>query len=147
MTIKTNEDLEAQGYHTWGDVDPFETLIGPFYLKDNGDGTYRSAFVAEADRHANNGGMLHGGLLMSFADFALFAIAKDYLEGAGVTVACNSEFVSAGQPGDLIEATGEVTRATRSLIFVRGKIFTGDRTILSFSGIIKKVRGKGEHQG
>ncbi|MFC4347851.1 PaaI family thioesterase [Kordiimonas lipolytica] len=147
MTIKTNQDLLANGYSTWGDVDPFEDLVGPFYLKDNGDGTNRAAFVAERARHCNNGGMLHGGLLMSFGDFALFAIAKEVLEGSGVTVAFNGEFVSAGQPGDLIEATGEITRNTRSLIFVRGKIFTGDRTIMSFSGIIKKVKGPGEHSG
>ncbi|WP_286828176.1 MULTISPECIES: PaaI family thioesterase [Kordiimonas] len=147
MTIETNDDLVAAGYRTWGDVDPFEDLIGPFYLKDNGDGTHRSAFVAEAERHCNAGGMLHGGLLMSFADFALFAIAKEALGGFGVTVAFNSEFVSAGQAGELVEATGEITRDTRSLIFVRGKIFSGDRTIMAFSGIIKKVKGRGEHKG
>ncbi len=147
MTIKTNQDLLENGYATWGDVDPFEDLIGPFYLKDNGDGTNRAAFVAEAERHCNGGGMLHGGLLMSFADFALFAIAKKALGGFGVTVAFNSEFVSAGQAGELVEATGEIMRDTKSLIFVRGKIFSGDRTIMSFSGIIKKVRGRGEHQG
>lgn len=147
MAINSNDDLLAAGYSTWGDVDPYEDLIGPFFLKDNGDGTFRSAFVAEEKRHCNAGGMLHGGLLMSFADFALFAIAKEKLEGAGVTVAFNSEFVAAGQAGQLVEATGEITRATRSLIFVRGQIFSGDQTIMSFSGIIKKVRGRGEHQG
>jgi uncharacterized protein (TIGR00369 family) len=138
--IKTTEDLMAAGYRTWGDSDPFEGLIGPLYFKENGDGTYRSAFVAEP-RHCNAGKMLHGGLLMSFADFSLFAIAKDVLEGKPcVTVAMNSEFVAAGQAGHLIESTGEVTRATRSLIFVRGKIFSGEQTILSFSGIIKRIR-------
>lgn len=147
MTIKTNDDLRAAGYQTWGDADPFEDLIGPFFLKDNGDGTYRAAFVAEDERHCNAGGMLHGGLLMSFADYALFTIAKEELNGFGVTVAFNSEFVSAGEAGELVEATGEITRATRSLIFVRGKIFSGDRTIMAFSGIIKRVKGRGEHQG
>lgn len=136
----TNEDLKADGYHVWGDLDPFENLIGPFYMKENGDGTYKSAFVAEAERHCNNGGALHGGLLMSFADFALFAIAKDALDGPCVTVGFNSEFVSAGQAGTLVEASGEIMRATRSLLFVRGQIFSGDTIIMTFSGILKRVK-------
>lgn len=137
--IKTTKDLIEAGYQVWGDADPFENLIGPFYHKDNGDGTFRSAFVAE-QRHCNAGGMLHGGLLMSFADYSLFTIAKEQLRGPCVTVAMNSEFVAAGQAGELIESTGELVRATRSLMFIRGKIFSSDKTILSFSGIIKTVK-------
>lgn len=135
----TNDDLVEDGYQTWGSVDPFEDLIGPFFYKKMEDGSYRSAFVSE-DRHLNGGGMLHGGLLMSFADFALFVIAKDHLENMAVTVGFNSEFVSAGKRDALIEASGEVTKATGSLLFVRGKIFSGDQTILTFSGILKKIR-------
>lgn len=135
----TNEELEKQGYRTWGNVDAFEDLIGPFYYKKQKDGQYVSAFVSES-KHLNGGGNLHGGLLMSFADFAMFVIARDYLEGMAVTVGFSSEFVSAGEEGALIESTGEVTKATGSLLFVRGKIFSGDTTILTYSGILKKIR-------
>lgn len=135
----TTEDLIRDGYQVWEDHDAFEDLVGPFYFKKQSDGSYLSAFVSE-ERHTNGGGMLHGGLLMTFADFALFTIAKDHLEGMHVTLGFNSEFISAGPAGALIEARGEVTRATRSLLFVRGEIFTNDTVIMTFSGIIKKVR-------
>jgi len=135
----TNEDLRREGYQTWGAVDAFEDMIGPFFYKKIESGEYLSAFVSE-DRHLNGGGQLHGGLLMSFADFAMFVIAKDHLEGEAVTVGFNSEFVSAGDVGKRIEASGEVTKATGSMLFVRGKIFCGDNTILTFSGILKKIR-------
>lgn len=138
MTL-SNKDLESQGFRTWGSEDPFEDTIGPFYFRQESDGSCRCAFVSER-KHLNGGGMLHGGLLMSFADFALFAIAKEHLDGMAVTVGFNSEFVSAGPGGALIEADGEVTKATRSLLFVRGRIFCGDDTIMTFSGILKKVR-------
>ena len=132
------------GYKLWSDMghDPFEDIAGPFYLKPDDDGTHKSAFISEA-KHANMGGMLHGGLLMTFADYALFAIARNHLgEGGGVTLAFNSEFVSAGPVGALIEASGEVTKATGSMVFVRGKIYTGEQIIMTFSGIIKKLRAK-----
>ncbi|MFC3053117.1 PaaI family thioesterase [Kordiimonas pumila] len=139
MTTEIGKDLTKHGYRVWGDSDPFEDMIGPFYLKENGDGTCKAAFWAEK-RHCNGSGPLHGGLLMSFADYALFAIARDQLEGRCVTVGFNSEFVSAGMEGDLIEAKGDIVRATRSLLFVRGEVFTGDRIIMTFSGILKRIK-------
>lgn len=135
----TVEDLKAQGYRTWGGEDPFEDMIAPFYFNEEGDDT-KCAFISER-KHCNGHGMLHGGLLMTFADFAMFAFARPVLEnGAAVTAGFSSEFISAGPKDALIEATGEVVRATRSLIFVRGTIFTGDTTIMTFSGILKRIR-------
>lgn len=139
--MTTNEDLVADGYYLWEDDDPYENLIGPFYLKPKDDGTYKSAFCSE-ERHCNASGAIHGGLLMSFADYALFAIAKDKLDGQCVTVGFNAEFVSAGYAGEMIEAHGDIIRSTRSMLFVRGQIITGDRVIITFSGILKRVKSK-----
>ncbi|WP_262691092.1 PaaI family thioesterase [Kordiimonas aestuarii] len=137
----TTEDLTARGYRTWGGEDPFEDMIAPFYFNEEGE-DIKCAFISER-KHCNGHGMLHGGLLMTFADFAMFAIARRKLEdGMAVTAGFNAEFISAGPKDALIEATGEVVRATRSLLFVRGTIFTGDTTILTFSGILKRIKGK-----
>ncbi len=81
---------------------------------------------------------------MAFADFALFWIAYDELRAAGaVTASFSSEFLDNARQGDLIEATGEVLRSTRSMIFVRGLISCGPRPLLSFSGILKKSSPRG----
>lgn len=131
------------GYQAWaGGTDPFEDHAGPYYFKKHDDGSITCAFEAKP-YHCNGGGFLHGGSLMTFADYALFAIAGDVLDGPGVTVSFNSEFISAVGAGNFIEARGEVVRNTRSLIFVRGEIFCGDETLLSFSGIIKRITRKG----
>ncbi|WP_417450724.1 PaaI family thioesterase [Kordiimonas sp.] len=135
----TTEDLKARGYRTWGGEDPFEDLIAPFYFNEEGE-DIKCAFISER-KHCNGHGMLHGGLLMTFADFSMFAIARRELaDGAAVTAGFNAEFISAGPQDALIEARGEVVRATRSLIFMRGTVFTGDTTILTFSGILKRIR-------
>lgn len=135
----TVEALIADGYRQLDKDEPFEVLVGPFYMREKKDGTYQSAFIAE-EKHTNAFGMVHGGLLMSFADFSLFSIARNHVNGDCVTVGFNSEFVAAGQVGELIESSGEVTRATRSLLFVRGTVYSGDKTLLSFSGILKRVK-------
>ena len=130
------------GWMTWGlGADPFETANGPFYLRREGDGSMTGGFLAET-RHLNAGGMIHGGALMTFADFALFAHALDALEGKpGVTVAFNGEFVGAGVAGAVVTSVGEVVRNTRSLIFARGTLYQNDAVIFAWTGIIKKMKG------
>ena len=126
------------GYQAYEYDDPFEDHVGPLGYKVV-DGTISFAFQAD-ERHSNTGGTLHGGMLMTFADFALCLTATwDQPGEKCITVSCNSEFVSAGHPGELIEATGEVVRRTRSLTFVRGQIFTGARMLLTYSAIVKRI--------
>ena len=128
------------GYRTYDYEDPFEDLVGPFGYRVDGNAV---GFAFRSDeRHANTGGTLHGGMLMTFADFALCLTAVwDQPGEKCVTVSCNCEFVAAGQPGETVEARGEVTRRTRSLTFVRGQLSAGDRLLLTFSGIVKRLPG------
>ena len=77
---------------------------------------------------------------MSFADYCLFAIAAPVLQGPGVTVSFACEFLDAAREGELVEGTGEITRAGGSMIFLRGLLTTGERTLFTFSGTIKRVK-------
>jgi uncharacterized protein (TIGR00369 family) len=134
------------GWSTWGGgTDPFETLLGPFCFRVD-DGRVRCAFQPRRD-HLNGGDAIHGGALMSFADFSLFAIAHNALRGVrAVTLTCNSEFLSAGEHKTVIEASGEVLRETRSLIFVRGLVTQASRPLLAFSGTLKKISARTREQ-
>jgi acyl-coenzyme A thioesterase 13 len=127
------------GWTTWSNgADPFETSIGPFCFREDA-GRAKCAFQPRRE-HLNGGGTVHGGALMSFADFALFAIAHNALAGAkAVTLTCNSEFLSAAGLEGVIEAEGEVLRATRSLVFARGLVTQASRPVLAFSGTLKKI--------
>ncbi|MDR3512202.1 MAG: PaaI family thioesterase [Caulobacteraceae bacterium] len=131
---------EWEGWTLIRGGDPFEDLTGPFYMREEPDGTRRSAFRAET-KHLNGSGNLHGGCLMTFADFSLFMIAHEALNGVeSVTVSLNGEFVGPAREGDLIESAGQVVRAGRSLVFIRGIISSGGEPMLSFSGVVKKLR-------
>lgn len=138
---------KPEGYIPWdmSTPDPFEEKVGPFYVKDRGDGTWASAFRVRGE-HLNMGGALHGGMLMTFADQAAFAISRRCWNtpdvASCVTVSMTSDFVAAAFEGDLLEASGEVVRETRSLIFVRGRVESGDKTVLTFSAILKKTAGR-----
>ena len=55
----------------------------------------------------------------------------------------NRPFIDGAYEGELVEAMGEVVRAGKSLIFVRGQISTGDRILMTYSGVIRKFTPRG----
>ena len=129
------------GWYHWEPVDDFEEHTGPFYCQSADEGVLCGFRPAAKNR--NGGGNVHGGALMTFADYALFMIAGGMDASIyGVTVTMNCEFVGAAEPGRLLTARGEVVRAGFSMVFVRGLICDEDRPVLAFSGTIKKVKPK-----
>ena len=129
---------EFEGWRTWS-RDNFETHNGPFWHRMEDDGRIRCAFRVEK-KHLNGMRNVHGGAFMAFADYCLFAMAAPVLEGPGVTVSFGCEFLEAAREGELIEGTGEVTRAGVSMIFLRGILKSGERSLFTFSGTIKRVK-------
>ncbi|MEL6781576.1 MAG: PaaI family thioesterase [Pseudomonadota bacterium] len=142
MASKVMNGGEFEGWTYWPD-EPFEAeTAGPFFFRIDDEGPV-AAFRAE-HKHMNGGGVMHGGCLMTFADFALFAIAHDAMQdgGYGLTVAFTSEFIDGPRVGEYIEARGDILRMGGSLVFVRGIVTADGRPCLNFSGTIKRQRPK-----
>ena len=138
----TITDGEFSGWHCWA-MDNYEnSTVGPFFHNVDDQGPV-SAFRVEA-KHLNGGDAVHGGALMSFADSSLFTIASPELEDGyyGVTVGFNCEFLAAAFEGQLMESRGDIMRAGRSLVFIRGIVTADGKPCLNFSGTIKKVPPK-----
>ena len=127
-----------EGFTIYDPIDPYENLAGPFFWKQRADGTHHFALKAEA-RHCNRHGIVHGGLMMTMIDLTMIVASKQKQDEQLVTVSLNSEFVAAGQEGEIIEAEGELVRRTRSLAFARGRVFVGDRTLLAASAVMKPL--------
>jgi len=137
--LVTVTEGEWAGWQCYPGGDPFEDLAGPFYYRIGGDGRAVCAFRAER-RHMNGGGFMHGGCVMTFADFCLFVIARDVIDGSRtVTATFNGEFVGTAYEGQVVECTGEVVKAGRSMVFVRGVITAPDGPVMSFSSVLKKT--------
>ena len=125
------------GWKTWPH-DAFETAAGPFYMRKDDVGRVICRFVAEP-RHMNGAGFMHGGCFLTFADFACFSIAADVTNGPCVTVNLSGDFLAAARVGDVMEATGEVTRAGGRLIYVRGMVTANGKPALSFTSVITRL--------
>ncbi len=115
----------------------FAGRAGPFYWRE--DGAPGVGFFSKP-HHGNLGGVVHGGMLMTLADMALFNICWKALDGSmAVTVSLNAEFLRPAPIGAFIEASGEITGGGRSLFFARGMVRAGDQDLLAFSGTLKRL--------
>ena len=135
-TLTTVAEGEWAGWSYYPGGDPYEDLAGPFYFRVSEDGRPVCAFRAER-KHMNGGGFLHGGCVMTFADFSLFVIARDVIDGSRtVTATFNGELVGTAHEGDLVECRGEVVKAGRSMVCVRGIISCEGEPVMSFSSVL-----------
>jgi acyl-coenzyme A thioesterase 13 len=129
----------AGNYRLFDPEDPHEINTGPFFWRKRDD-RLRFAFQAEP-KHCNSGGIVHGGLLMTFADLMMCGTATEGTTDRGVfTVSFSSEFMASGNEGELIKARAEVVRRTGQMVFVRGEIYTDDRVIMTCSAVLRRMR-------
>lgn len=117
----------------------FLTLTGPFWRRQ-ADDRYEYGLLAQS-KHANHRNIVHGGVVMAFADYALGRAAADAVGHHNqVTVQLDVQFVSAAELGELLIGRGEVMRRTSSLFFLRGTVEVAGRVIASANGIWKAVK-------
>jgi acyl-coenzyme A thioesterase PaaI-like protein len=136
---------EWTGWYQWAGIDPFEEATGPFYVARDSSGIGNASGIITGFRpgpnNCNGHGMIHGGALMTFADFSLFMLGSSQGDEVnGVTVTMNSEFLAPAQAGQLLIGRGERTGGGRSLIIARGMITANDHPVLHFSGVIKQFK-------
>ena len=127
------------GFVAGADLDPAETNIGPF-LRHDGDDSVTIGLLIE-DRHCNEHGSLHGGVQMAMADYTAGTTARFGMGEEGtVTVSFDASFIDAGRLGEWVEGRADIVRRTGSLVFLQGRIVAGDRPLLTFNSVVKRLR-------
>lgn len=120
----------------------FPETVGEFFTKKKEGGGWRYGFLAEP-RHANVGGVVHGGMLMTFTDDILGMSVWDAVGRNPVsTIQLNTRFIAPARPGDFVECEAEIQRVTKSVVFIRGQLMVGERLVLSADGVWK-ILGRG----
>ena len=124
--------FEAQDLH-----DPFEAHMGPLFERVNADGTRISAFVAD-ERHLNAEGIVHEGMMMTFADAFLGGAAW---RGSGgkpcVTMSLQASFLGEARLGDVVECRTKVEKQTRSVMFVSASFTVAGEPVMTATSLWK----------
>jgi uncharacterized protein (TIGR00369 family) len=130
--------LQAQGWSIITD-EGFIGLIGPFFQCEI-NGHPHFAFPTD-HRHHNLRGVLQGGALMTFADRILGVTARYHTKTLRTaTMQLDVHFVDAVQIGEMVEATPQVVRATRSVVFMRCELKVGERIVGTAQGVWKLLK-------
>lgn len=134
--VPADYDIPAHYRHWQGDA--AENHIGPFFFTMDGDNPRTACRLAS--RHCNAHGTVHGGVLMTFADYTLCLGANGGGSEGVITISLNNEFVAPANSGELLEGRGEVMRRGRSLVFMRCGLYVGERLVLASSAVVKLLR-------
>ena len=108
---------------------PFLEHIGPILVRE---GEQLVFGLRAEERHANHRGTVQGGLLSTFADFALGrAIEADANDGRDrATVSLTVDFLGPAKPGDWIESRTRVDRVGGTLAFADCSLTVDGREIV-----------------
>ena len=118
------------GWAPYENQGPFVENIGPVHVRQDGD---ELVFGLRAEeRHTNHRGTIQGGLLSTFADFALGrAIEADADDGKDrATVSLTVDFLKPATPGDWIESRTRVERVGGTLAFADCSLTVDEREIV-----------------
>jgi len=118
------------GFTAFEHQGPFLEGLGPIQVLEGSDELILGLRVGE--RHTNHRGTTQGGVLASFADFALGrAIEADAADGRDrATVSLTVDFLKPVTPGDWVESRTRVERVGGTLAFADCALRVGDREVV-----------------
>jgi len=139
--MTNDEELSPpEGFRQLKNGPPAEDWVGPFYYR-KADGALTLGFRA-GQRHSNVIGTVHGGVMLFFTDYAVIMTAMMGQKESCATVSCSTDFVAGARLGDWIEAEAVVSRRSGTLIFVTGRVYCGERTLLNFQSVVRRLATK-----
>jgi uncharacterized protein (TIGR00369 family) len=127
----TNSDITSVG---------FIKHIGGIQFKKVSDNSFEFHTKVQSF-NLNSKGISHGGYIASILDSGMGTAAHEALEKNQrcVTISLDIKFISASKEGEVLIGKVEVTKKTKSLVFVNANIFEKKTLIASASGIWKIV--------
>jgi len=136
------------GFEPLNTVSPYNTLVGPFYQRVDGD-KFVGGLLIEP-KHCNTAGRLHGGMVGSIADvtighnigLALVAqaggnLATDAPGARMATVSLSTDFSGSAREGDWLEVHVDVQKVGGSLAFANAYLSVGEERIARVSAVFK----------
>ncbi len=123
----------------------FVRQIGPLYRRYEG-GVSTMGFRVE-DHTTNGLRNAHGGMLMSFADMAWGHVVSVETSSFWVTIRLTCDFLASAHLGDWVEGAGETLSRDGGVYVVRGRVWAGDRLLMTGTGVFKPIQKREARPG
>ena len=121
------------------DGGPFLDLVGPVYVKGEGEG--RTFGFRIAEQHLNVAGVAQGGLLATVADHSLGQAVRAGRDDdeRSATVSLTTDYLAPGELGDWVESKTRVERVAGRMAFADCSLRVGDREIVRARAVFAVV--------
>ena len=119
-------------------------VVGTLLIRREAPEVARLRMIPQ-ERHKNQYGVVHGGMILGLIDIAGFAAATELSDGAfpgGVTIEVTNHFVGSADPELPLDAVAQIVRETGKLLFVRGTIEQEGAILGSWSSILRKITAR-----
>lgn len=137
-----------QGFEPIISRNSFGGRNGPIYEKRVGDEkgdasdylnpNWVRGFLSD-ERHANIAGVVHGGMLMTFADIVLSRAVLQVMEPPFVTMRMVNDFISPALIGSWVEGRARVLGLHDGICHVEGEVSARGKICLQIAGQFKKL--------
>src|SRR5262245_8206662 len=114
----------------------FIELVGPVSYRKISDSVYGFRFASQG-KHRNRSGVVHGGMLMTFADRGMGTTAREYTGRPQRTVQFDMRFIRPVEINETVEMTCKVLQATRRLVFMSAELHVQQQLVASASGLFR----------
>ena len=137
--MNAGEVAPPEGWLVDNNGGPFTELIGPLLRKaDTTAGVIKGMRIEY--RHTNANGVAHGGVLLALMDNLMGTAIVVAAPGSNyVTAATTASFLGAARLGEFVEASAEITRQGRNLVFIRATLHAGGRTLLTGEATFARI--------
>ena len=121
------------------------TSLGPWYYRiDETKGEKGQIVLAIRieDRHTNIRHIAHGGFLVTMVDTALGIVVSSSREPPQpiVTVSLTTNFITAAEPGDWVEAHVDIDRMGGRLAYASCTLRVGARCVMTATGVFALMK-------
>lgn len=138
ISFAFNPDLDYRPVTGGG----FNASLGELLFAAAGEDEWRF-YLDLDDRHANIGGVCHGGALATVADIGMGAAAYRVAGStATATIQLGMHYLAGAYPGHRLHGRSRLLRRVRELIFMEADLICQERHVVAASGVWK-VLAKG----
>lgn len=118
----------------------FMQPIGPIWVRPGAAGSTYGLLVEE--RHCNGMAMCHGGMLATLVDVVLGigGLERTGTPGFFITIGLTTDFLAPVPLGSWIEATVDLLKRTRTMMFVQSVFTVDGAAVMRASGVFQLPR-------
>ena len=145
--FKYNKNMDTtflsniKNYELSEDPGPFSKNNGFLFSIEKDNIVYKGFEVLE--KNCNKAGIAHGGTLISFADGLMGYTAWKKNNTPCLTAKLNANYLAPAKKKSWVYGYAEVTRKTKSILFMKCNLFIQEKLIFNADGLFKILYQRG----